>query len=220
MKYARGVTLTPEERRMAGWDAPYAATAPPAGAYAVTLPSGQPCASVYNRLSASLHHFTYPLSPEQRVWHNGRLAGSQAIQDKAQELAGAAFRQRQEAERKDMARCRPPEGVSAQEIRSPQMSAKSAKEQAGYYALCQQSGSGLLLTAGRLYVRPEGAQREARQQEVPSGSNGKRFVIGICCRWERRWKPAQWLALLPGDAEADADTGDEAEISAEQSDDL
>ena len=53
---------------------------------------------------------------------------------------------------------------SAKEIRSPQMSTKSAKEQAGYYALCQQSGSGLLMPVGRLYARPEGAQEEARQQ--------------------------------------------------------
>ena len=207
MKYAIGVTLTEDERRMVGLRDPFigggqtASGIVKAHSCAVTLPTGQSCSVGYARISAELHRFDFAAPLCQTVWHSGRVInGYAAIESKAQEATAQAFRQVQEAERKAMQRAKPPQGES--ESLPPQMSAKSAQRQSGYYALCQQSQSGsLLMPIGPLCAAPEAVQRERVRKQAEAGAAERgRYVVGICCRWRRRWQAAQWLAPLPEEA--------------------
>ena len=207
MKYAIGVTLTEDERRMVGLRDPFIGGGQTASGIvrthscAVTLPTGQSCSVGYARINASLHRFDFAAPLCQTVWHSGRVInGYAAIESKAQEATEQAFRQVQEAERKTMQRAKPPQGES--ESLPPQMSAKSAQAQSGYYALCHQSQSGsLLLPIGPLHAKPEGAQEAQRRKQAEAGATERgQYVVGICCRWKRRWQAAQWLAPLPEEA--------------------
>ena len=74
-----------------------------------------------------------------------------------------------------MQRAKPPQGES--ESLPPQMSAKSAQRQSGYYALCHQSQSGsLLMPIGPLCAAPEAVQKERARKQAEAVGSGARAV--------------------------------------------
>ena len=96
MKYAKGVTLTEDERRMVGLRDPFIGGGQTASgivrthACAVTLPTGQSCSVGYARISAELHRFDFAAPLCQTVWHSGRVInGYAAIESQSAGSDGA-----------------------------------------------------------------------------------------------------------------------------------
>ena len=127
-KFAVGVTLTAEEKARIGFDSRPARNrlyteSPPATpsnivrswTCEVTLPDGTACSVSYQRDGPRCHRFSFQEPLKERLWHMEALeGGAYAIEQKAQELAAAAFAQAQAAEQQEMRRATAPGGYREQ----------------------------------------------------------------------------------------------------------
>ncbi len=204
MKFVKWVTLTPEEREAVGGgvrqNGSSLASLPAIRehTFTVTLPNGADCTVNYTRYGARSHKFQFASPVCQRFWHSDTLAGGiNGIEEKGRELVPQAFRLAQLAEQKEMKRKTPPQGVDLKTMGVLQLSQKSAASYAGLYTVCIRHASGTLFPLGTLYEDPEKAGKE-----LESGAHRKvalfgeqRIVIGICCRYARRWREASLIAL-------------------------
>ena len=218
-KYVKGVTLSPRERRdagllprtqpgeassVAGGSGNGGGEVSPTGIVRahsgpVILPNGETCAVSYTRFHAGSHRFLYGPPLREAVWIAGALdGGTFAIEARARELAGKAFRQAQEAEQRTMRRTAPPRntGTNEETGSAPLLPAREAVRCAGWYCACLRFVSGSLMQIGALYPTPEGADREIRagRHDGYRRDNGATLVVGVCCRWARRFVPARLVA--------------------------
>ena len=204
MKFVKWVTLTPEEREAVGGDVRQNGSrvcslpAVKEHTFTVSLPNGAECVVAYTRYGAKSHKFQFGSPSCQRIWHSDMLAGGvNGIEEKGRELVPQAFRLAQLAEQKEMKRKTPPQGVDLKTMGVPQLSQKSAASYAGLYTVCIRHASGTLFPLGTLYEDPEKAVKDmeggACMQITLQGE--QRIVIGICCRYARRWREASLIAL-------------------------
>ncbi|MCX6380331.1 MAG: hypothetical protein NT023_12795 [Armatimonadetes bacterium] len=204
MKFVKWVTLTPEEREAVGGgvrqNGSRVASFPAVKehTFAVSLPSGADCNVTYTRYGAKSHKYQFGSPACQRIWHSDVLIGGvNGIEEKGKELAPQAFRLAQLAEQKEMRRKTPPTGEDLKTMGVPQLSPKSADSYAGLYTVCIRHASGTLFPLGTLYEDPEKAGKDlesgAHRQIALQGE--QRIVIGICCRYARRWTEASLIAL-------------------------
>ena len=204
MKFVKWVTLTPEEREAVGGgirqNGSRVALCPAVKehTFSVRLPNGADCNVTYTRYGTRSHKFQFSSPTCQRIWHSDTLAGGvNGIEEKGREIAPQAFRQAQLAEQKEMRRKTPPTGASLKTLGVPQLSQKSADSYAGLYTVCIRHASGTLFPLGTLYEDPEKAGKDlesgAHRPVILQGE--QRIVIGICCRYARRWTEASLIAL-------------------------
>lgn len=204
MKFVKWVTLTPEEREAVGGgvrqkgSSVASCPAVKEHTFTVSLPNGADCNVTYSRYGTTSHRFQYGSPACQRIWHSDALAGGvHGIEEQGRELAPEAFRLAQRAEQKEMRRKTSPTGADLKWQGVPQLSPKSADSYAGLYTVCIRHASGTLFPLGTLYEDPEKAGKDlesgVHRQIALQGE--QRLVIGICCRYARRWKEAQLIAL-------------------------
>ena len=212
MKFVKWVTLTSAEREAVGGgvrqNGSRVASLPATKEHTFTvhLPNGADCNVTYTRYGAKSHRFQFGAPVCQRIWHSDTLAGGiSGIEEKGRELALQAFRLAQLAEQKEMKRKTPPQGVALKTLGVPQLSPKSADSYAGLYTVCIRHASGTLFPLGTLYEDPEKAGKDlesgACMQVTLQGE--QRIVIGICCRYARRWTEASLIALPAKPAETE-----------------
>ena len=189
----RGVTLSPEERRQAGYDKQKAQS----HACSVTLPSGDLCEVSYTRTSARVHAFAFgePLCRTQYTYE-ALPGGVPAIEAKTSSLAVALFQQAQLNEQQAMRRKTPGNQGMRHKDDGPQISARMADMLAGLYAPCVKCASGILIRVGGTYQTSDGALAETRggRHDKIRLVNGQTLVIGICNRTAQRWEEARFLA--------------------------
>lgn len=238
-KQVYGITLTSEERRMAGYDrtpgmrqTTVKAAVPPDPsndisfhACPVLLPDGTSGQAHYMRYGSTSHSFQFQAPLNERIYGQGTLNGGvETIEARAQELVAKAWRQAQHAEQKTMRLASAPPNLLHTLDKEPQLQRKTAQRFAGLYAVCLCYASGTLTPLSSPCERPADALRDLRRMHEEG--NTKR-IIGICCRWARRWQPARFLADVEDreeqpvlddgsgceveheDDEADADENDE-----------
>lgn len=204
MKFVKWVTLTPEEREAVGGgvrqNGSRVASCPAVKEhmFTVSLPNGMECNVNYTRYGTKAHRFQFGAPVCQRILHSDTLAGGvHGIEEKGRELAPEAFRLAQQADQKEMRRKTPPLGTSLKSLGVPQLSQKSADSYAGLYAVCIRHASGTLFPLGTLYEDPEKAGKELEsgvyREVILQGE--QRIVIGICCRYARRWIEPRLIAL-------------------------
>lgn len=221
VRTVKGVTLTPEERRQAG----YCQERTSAHTCTVALPSGVSCEVSYSRTSARVHAFAFgtPLCRTQYAYEalTGGIAGVEA---KAAELGAALFQQAQQHEQKAMRQKAPSSRTIRARDDGPQISARLAEQLAGLYAPCVRCASGTLIRVGRTYGSPDGAIREIRdgRHSAIRLVNGQRLVVGICNRAAQQWEEPHYLAAAPdrvpdeGGTEADEDGTEDVEDDGEE----
>src|SRR5262249_32675491 len=104
-KFVIGITLTQQERERLGQNRSVGTAGHPVSKplsshiCQVTLPDNSPCSVSYTRYNRKSHSFLFQAPVCQRLWVSQRLSGEgvSAIEAKAQELVGQAFRQAQAA---------------------------------------------------------------------------------------------------------------------------
>lgn len=192
VRTVKGITLTPEERRKAGYEKETIKT----HTCSVTLPNGVSCAVTYTRWSTSSHGFAFeqPLNRTQYV--NSPIAnGIPGIEAKAATLVETLFQQAQQQEQKSMQQKSAGRATTRRHDDGPQMSAINAERLAGLYAPCVKCRSGTLIRVGGTYGTPEGAHREietGRHSKIRL-LNEQQLVVGICNRAAQCWQVPTFL---------------------------
>ncbi len=190
----KGITLTPEERRQAGYDREKAS----AHVCSVTLPNGVSCKVSYTRTSARLHAFAFgdPIHRTQYAYE-AIPDGIPGIETKAAELAEVLFRQAQQQEQKEMRQKVPGSRAAYRGDGGLQISARLAEQLAGRYAPCVRCASGTLIRIGGTYGVPDGALKEIEggRHSAIRLVNGQRLVVGICNRAAQRWEEPTFLSV-------------------------
>ena len=212
-KQIYGITLTSEERRMAGYDrtpgtrqTTVSAPAAPAPsndiafhACPVTLPDGTSGQAHYMRYGSSSHAFQFQAPLNERLYEQGEFkGGTEAIEARAQELVSKAWRQAQQGEQKAMRLPSAPSHLLHTLDKEPQLRPGTAKKFAGLYAVCLRFASGTLSPLSLAFEQPSEALHNLRRMQA---GDSRTLVVGICCRWARRWQPARFVA----DVEEDED---------------
>ena len=205
-KQIYGITLTSEERRMAGYDrtpglgkTTARAVASPAPsndisfhACPVTLPDGTSGQAHYMRYGSGSHAFQFQAPLNERLYGQGTLNGdTAAIEARAQELVGKAWRQAQQGEQKTMRLPSAPSHLLHTLDKEPLLRRSTAKTFAGLYAVCLRFASGRLSPLSLAFEQPEEALRALRRMQA---GDSRTLVVGICCRWARRWQIARFVA--------------------------
>ena len=212
MKFVKWVTLTSAEREAVGGGVRQNGSrvcslpAVKEHTFSVRLPNGTDCNVNYTRHGTRSHKFQFASPVCQRIWYSDTLAGGiSGIEEKGRELVAQAFRLAQQAEQKEMRRKTPPQGETSKTLGVPQLSPKSADSYAGLYTVCIRHASGTLFPLGTLYEEPEKAGKDlesgAHRPVILQGE--QRIVIGICCRYARRWTEASLIALPAKPAETE-----------------
>ena len=75
--------------------------------------------------------------------------------------------------------------------KEPQLAAQTAKKFAGLYAVCLRYASGTLSPLSLVFEQPSEALRDLRRMQA---GDSRTLVVGICCRWGRRWQLARFVA--------------------------
>ena len=212
---AIGVTYTPEERAKMNL--------PPLGAKSVplsrldshettvSLPDGTCCCVSFRRFGARSHRFVFGTPLTESVWLSEPLINTApSIEQKAQELALTAFTQAMAEEQRLMRRKSIPKGAILTPGEPP-LQAKTAALFGGHYAVCILFSSGRLSAIGApcpAHDQPLAALQDDTFAHVQLFGQ-QRLVIGICCRYLRRWVEPQFLPLPRAganpDDQADAD---------------
>lgn len=169
----------------------------------VILPDGTSGQAHYMRYGSS-HAFQFQAPLGERIYGQGEIKGGrEAIEARAQELVGRAWRQAQAAEQKAMRLPSAPPPLIHTLDREPQLRRSTAKTFAGLYAVCLRFASGTLAPLSLAFERPSEALRELGRMQA---GDSRTLAVGICCRWGRRWEPARFVA--------DAEEKDEEEPQA------
>lgn len=225
-KQVYGITLTSEERRMAGYDKTpglrqptVPATDPPAHsddisfhACQVLLPDGTTCQADYMRYGSAAHAFTFQSPLNERIFAQGTVSGGkETIEARAQQLVGKAWRQAQAAEQKTMQQASVPSHLIHTLNREPQLQRKTAQQFAGLYAVCLRYASGTLSPLVSPCEQPGEALNALRRMQK---SDSRTLVVGICCRWARRWQEPRFVADVD-EAEHVEDDGSGCEVEYE-----
>jgi|SRR5579871_3507336 len=205
-RHPKGVTLTAQERSLAGYDGSKAVKT---HSVTITLPNGVSCPVQYERQSSRCHEFEFGAPLNRHRWiYEGITGGIPAIEAKARELAAQEFQQALEQEQKAMRRKGSPTGRNAGRMDTgPEIEAKVADKLGGTYAVCGKSKSGRLVRIGGVYDKPDGALKE-----IESGvhanvrlHNGQKLVVGICNRSTQRWEEPAFLPMTdPAAVQADS----------------
>ena len=228
-KQIYGITLTSEERRMAGYDktpgtrqtAVSAPVPPPPSndiafhACPVILPDGTSGQAHYMRYGSHSHAFQFQAPLNERLYGQGTLnGGTEAIEARAQELVGKAWRQAQAAEQRTMRLPSAPSHLIHTLDKEPQLRPGTAKKFAGLYAVCLRFASGTLTPLSLAFEQPADALNDLRRMQA--GDN-RTLVVGICCRWGRRWQLARFVADVKeeGEEEQVMDDGSGCEVEHE-----
>ncbi|MCW3053476.1 MAG: hypothetical protein JWN14_2646 [Chthonomonadales bacterium] len=194
VRTVKGVTLTPEERRQAGYDKEKTQ----AHTCSVMLPNGVSCEMSYTRTSTRIHNFAFgiPLKRTQTVYE-AIPGGTAGIEAKAASLGDALFKQAQHQEQQAMRQKTPASRKVRHRDDGPQMSALNAERLAGLYAPCVKNKSGTLIRVGGTYSAPEGALKELQggRHSAIRLVNGQQFVVGICNRAAQQWEEPTFLNL-------------------------
>jgi hypothetical protein len=194
VRTVKGITLTPEERRKAGYDRQNTQ----AHICSVTLPNGVSCEVSYTRTSARVHSFAFghPIKRTDYVYA-AIPGGIPGIEEKAAALANAMFQQAQKQEQQTMRQKAPAHRTLPFKDDGPQISARLAEQLAGLYAPCVKCSSGTLIRVGGTYSAPEGALKEiqAGRHRAIRLINGQQFVVGICNRAAQRWEEPMFLSV-------------------------
>ena len=231
-KQIYGITLTSEERRMAGYDrtpglrqtTEQAAASPPQSdsisfhACTVMLPDGTSGQAHYMRYGSSSHAFQFQAPLNERIYGQGEIKGGmEAIEARAQELVSKAWRQAQQGEQKTMRLPSAPSHLLHTLDKEPQLRPVTAKKFAGLYAVCLRFASGTLSPLSLACEQPEEALRDLRR--IQAGDN-QTLVVGICCRWGRRWQLARFVADVEEEEEEQQvmDDGSGCEVEHEDED--
>jgi len=207
VRTVKGVTLTPEERRQAG----YEKEGTSAHTCSVALPNGASCEVSYTRTSARVHAFAFggPLCRTQYAYEPLR-GGVPGIEAKAAELAESLFQQAQKQEQAAMRQKAPGARATRHGDGGPQISAHHAEQLAGLYAPCVKCASGTLIRVGGTYGAPDGALKEIEggRHDAIRLVNGQRLVVGICSRAAQQWEEPAFLGATREQAScaAGADT--------------
>ena len=211
-KQIYGITLTAEEKRMAGYDrasgfARTTTSAPaPKPQYAgltshpcqVTLPDGTECRVDYACYGGGgSHTFTFHSPLSEREYGNGSLADIPSIEARAQELVGRVWRKAQDAEQKTMRLPSAPSNLVHTLDKTPQLTRKTAQRFAGLYAVCLRYPSGTLTPLAAACERRAEALSDLERMQAQSKQT---LVIGICCLWARRWQEPRFLMDAPAAA--------------------
>ena len=229
-KQIYGITLTSEERRMAGYDKTPAtrqttvsAPAPPAPsndlafhACTVTLPDGTSGQAHYMRYGSTSHAFQFQAPLGERIYGQGEFkGGAEAIEARAQELVGKAWRQAQQGEQKTMRLPSVPSHLLHTLDKEPHLKRSTAKKFAGLYAVCLRFASGTLSPLSLAFEQPVEALRDLRRMQA---GDSRTLVVGICCRWGRRWQPARFVADMEEDEQQQQvmDDGSGCEVEYEE----
>lgn len=205
-KQIYGITLTSEERRMAGYDrttgtrqTTVGAPVPPAPSNDITfhacpviLPDGTSGQAHYMRYGSHSHAFQFQAPLNERIYGQGTLnGGMEVIEARAQELVGQAWRQAQAEEQKTRRLPSAPSHLLHTLDKEPQLRRSTAKKFAGLYAVCLRYASGTLSPLSLAFEQPAEALRDLRRIQA---GDSRTLVIGICCRWGRRWQLARFVA--------------------------
>lgn len=167
----------------------------------VETPDGLTCQTSYTRYGPRCHRFMYADPLCRQIWISYAFSNTlYAIEQTAQELVLQAFRQAQEKESKQMQCKTRPAGHPREK---PQIGAKAAALFAGQYAACVRFTNGRLLPIGTVTTDPDKAAGEIVSGEFAHIrlEGGQRLVVGICCRFARRWLEPRFLARLPSPEE-------------------
>jgi hypothetical protein len=205
VRTVKSITLTPEERRQAGYDREKTSS----HACSVMLPNGASCEVSYTRTSARLHAFAFgdPLS-RTRYAYEEIPGGTAGIEGKAKELAEALCQEAQQQEQKAKRQKAPSSRAAQKGDGGPQISARLAEQLAGRYAACVRCAGGTLIRVGGTYDVPDGALREieAGRHSAIRLINGQRLTVGICSRAAQRWEEPTFLGV-PGCGQAASASG-------------
>ena len=204
VRTVKGVTLTPEERAKAGYDATSASAsaAPAEHTCTITLPNGAPCTVSYRRYSARSHQFSFGEPLKDRHFLSEALSGGiPAIEAKVAQLGTEMFQKAQEKEQQEMRQKKSAGRRPGSKDTGPQIEARLAERLAGLYAPCVRHTSGNLLRIGGTYSTPEGALKELQSGKHRAArlANGQRLVVGICNRSAQRWEEPAFLASPPSE---------------------
>ena len=231
-KQIYGITLTSEERRMAGYDKTpgmrqtmASAPAPPDPSNdiafhvcSVILPDGTSGQAHYMRYGSSSHAFQFQAPLNERIYGQGEFKGGvEAIEAWAQELVGKAWRQAQQGEQRTMRLPSAPSHLLHTLDKEPQLRRSTAKTFAGLYAVCLRFASGTLFPLSLAYEQPADALRDLRRMQA---GDSRTLVVGICCRWGRRWQLARFVADVEeeGEKQQVMDDGSGCEVEYEDED--
>ena len=210
-KQIYGITLSAEEKRMAGYDrtsgfARTTTSSPaPKPQYAgiashacrVTLPDGTACRVDFACYGGGgSHTFTFHSPLSEREYGNGSLADIPSIEARAQELIGRVWRKAQDAEQKTMRLPSAPSSLVHTLDKTPQLTRKTAQRFAGLYAVCLRYPSGTLTPLSAACERRAEALSDLARMQANSKQT---LVVGICCRWARRWQEPRFLLDAPGE---------------------
>jgi hypothetical protein len=199
MRFVKGITLTPEERQQAGYAGGHRNALLHTHTAEITLPDGRSCNVDYRRHGPGWHEFTFGLPLARRSYSSNRLESSpECILATAIELGAAAFRAAQCAEQQGMQRKSRPKGwTDPLPAEAPRLKAPHAAELAGLYAVCVRLASGALFPCGSAHPEVTAAVQNLTDGRYahPGLLNGQRLVIGICCRFARRWYEAEFVPL-------------------------
>ncbi len=181
----------------------------------VVLPDGSRCKVRYDRYQARSHRFRYQLLDTQQLWHHDEIGGGFAeVEAKAQELAAVAFNQAQQTEQQRMRRASAPACTTPPDPRRAPMTARETARLAGHYAVCLRSSGEQLMRIGAACTQPADPVEQLKAGRFSSVrlGPGQALVIGICCRWLRRWIDPAYLAERPCiTAQPQADTKGESD---------
>lgn len=192
-RYVIGATFTPEERASMNLP-PHGSGSQPIGRVAshhitVSLPDGSSCPVIYRRFGAYSHRFLFGDPLHEAVWFPEALHNTPpTIEQKAEELVPKAFAQAMAEEQQMMRHKTVPKG-STVPPGEPQLRAKTAETVAGCYAVCLRASSGRLSPIGRASATAEQpiAELHGDTHAYVQLFGEQRLVIGICCRYLRRW---------------------------------
>ena len=230
-KQIYGITLTSEERRMAGYDrtpglrqTTVSTPAPPVQsdniafhACPVMLPDGTSGQAHYMRYGSSSHAFQFQAPLNERIYGQGEFkGGTEAIEARAQELVGKAWRQAQQGEQKTMRLPSAPSHLLHTLDKEPQLRRSTAKPFAGLYAVCLRFASGTLSPLSLAFEQPAEALRDLRRMQA---GDSRTLVVGICCRWGRRWQSARFVADMEEDEDQQQVMDDGSGCEVEHEDD-
>ena len=155
----------------------------------VSLPDGTSCPVVYRRFGAYSHRFLFGEPLNEAVWFPEALHNTApVIEQKTEELVPKAFAQAM-AEEQRLMRCKTVPRGAAVPPGEPQMKAKVADTVAGLYAICLRSSSGKVSAIGHASATAEQpiAELQGDTHAHVQLFGDQRLVIGICCRYLRRW---------------------------------
>lgn len=163
---------------------------------AVVYPDGSNGICHYTRIGPKCHNLRYERGEPNQHGHREYIArlyymevlerNISSVEGIAQEKAAEAFRQAIDQERKDAMRATPPGHGRQADSALYTLSLQRATQLAGRYALCTRlEPSGKLLAVSSTFATIE----EANAARLENANQA--LLVGICCRWARRWMPLQ-----------------------------